>query len=325
MISMRSLLWMVNLAMLAGAAYGGGQLTAQLLRNALEDATPAASSTVQQAATSRPVEKMPLPAFQAVLDANMFKARRSELKPVQPIAEGAASAPPSAPAPPSTLHVMLTGTMIMGDRSFAMVADASGRNEQVYRLWDCLPAGENHPTRTCEPNQGKLVVVRGDNVVVKYLDERITLKLAEKPAPPPSPPPRAASAVPPSPATASVGGMEDTTPFPITREGNVMEVRVPNGEVEKAFENFSDVLKQARVVPFSTDSGSGFQIRNIRPGSIFQRIGLNNFDVIRAVNGDPITTADQALRLLTMFRNEKEITLDLQRRNEDIQLNYIIE
>jgi general secretion pathway protein C len=104
-----------------------------------------------------------------------------------------------------------------------------------------------------------------------------------------------------------------------------MEVRVPNGEVEKAFENFSDVLKQARVVPFSTDSGSGFQIRNIRPGSIFQRIGLNNFDVIRAVNGDPITTADQALRLLTMFRNEKEITLDLQRRNEDIQLNYIIE
>ncbi len=48
-------------------------------------------------------------------------------------------------------------------------------------------------------------------------------------------------------------------------------------------------------------------------------------DVIKSVNGEPISSADQALRLLTMFRNEKEITLDLERANEELQLNYIIE
>jgi general secretion pathway protein C len=78
-------------------------------------------------------------------------------------------------------------------------------------------------------------------------------------------------------------------------------------------------------VPYADDSGSGFMIRNIRPGSIFERIGLNNFDKIRAVNGEPITTADQALRLLTMFRNEREISLDLERKNQEVQLNYVIE
>ncbi len=100
---------------------------------------------------------------------------------------------------------------------------------------------------------------------------------------------------------------------------------VPSQEVAKAFENFSEVLKQARVVPYSGEAGQGFQIRSIRPGSIFQRIGLNNFDVIQSVNGQPITTADQAVGLLTMFRNEKEISLEILRRNQPLTLNYSIE
>jgi len=200
------------------------------------------------------------------------------------------------------------------------VAESGGRNQKVYRRKECLPGGESHPSRTCEPNQGTLVSIRKKHIVVEYQGQRQTIKLTDK-----SDKPAPVAAQRPSSKTKAAPSASGGTAFPITREGNELEVRVPQAEVAQAFENFSDVLKQARVVPYTGADYSGFQIRSIRSGSIFQRIGLQNFDVIKSVNGQPITTADQALRLLTMFRNETEISMDLHRRNEPLKLHYIIE
>ncbi|MCZ6748224.1 MAG: PDZ domain-containing protein, partial [SAR324 cluster bacterium] len=69
----------------------------------------------------------------------------------------------------------------------------------------------------------------------------------------------------------------------------------------------------------------GFQLRKIKAGSIFQRLGLRNNDLIQGVNGESLTTADQALRLFTVFRNEREIVLDIVRNDQPIQLAYTIE
>jgi type II secretory pathway component PulC len=214
--------------------------------------------------------------------------------------------------------------MIMGKNSFALVADAGGRNEKVYRLYECLPAADE-PTVQCSPTQGKLIGVRRSSILVRYQGQQLTFELAAKPTGTTAAVPPVAPRRPVRPPGAPAAAEGTAAPFPITQQGNVMQVRVPSAEVSKAFENFSEVLKDARVVPYTDATGSGFQIRSIRPGSIFDRIGLNNFDKIKAVNGEPITTADQALRLLTMFRNERELTLDLERQNQPMQLNYIIE
>jgi type II secretion system protein C len=329
MVPLRPLAWLIDLALAAALSYAVAALSMQMLERRLESDTPALAVAAPALQEQAEQEKIALSEFQPVLGANIFGARRSEVKSAAPAAPGNGSAAGAAP-PRVPLVVTLTGTMTMGDRAFAMIADASGRNEKVYRLWDCLPAAEDHPTRNCAPTQGKLIAVRKQRIIVKYQGEQLTFDLAQKPAS------MAAAVVPgarqplrpgPQPvAPASQGGAEGSgPPFPITQEGNVLQVRVPQAEVAKAFENFSDVLKQARVVPYSDETGSGFQIRNIRPGSIFERIGLTNFDKIKAVNGEPITTADQALRLLTMFRNEREISMDLERRDQKLQLNYVIE
>ncbi|MCZ6532450.1 MAG: hypothetical protein O7A08_05765, partial [SAR324 cluster bacterium] len=63
----------------------------------------------------------------------------------------------------------------------------------------------------------------------------------------------------------------------------------------------------------------------IVPGSIFARLGLRNSDVIKSVNGDSLTTADQALRMFTLFRNESEIALEIERGKKPLRLTYIIE
>jgi type II secretion system protein C len=321
MAPLRPYAWMVNLALAGATSYATATVSMQVLEQRLEAGAPLIVTAAPQQRERQEMRKLSLDEFQPVLAANIFGAKRSQVKPAAP-APAAGEAVPAAPGVP--LQVTLTGTMIMGERSFAMVADGSGRNEQVYRLWDCLPAAEDHPTRTCAPTQGKLIAVRARSILVRYQGERLTFDLSDKPAvvaAATGPKAVVRRAAPSGPPTEGAGG----APFAITQEGNVLEVRVPSAEVSKAFENFSEVLKQARVVPYADDSGSGFMIRNIRPGSIFERIGLNNFDKIRAVNGEPITTADQALRLLTMFRNEREISLDLERKNQEVQLNYVIE
>lgn len=103
-------------------------------------------------------------------------------------------------------------------------------------------------------------------------------------------------------------------------------MRIPNVEVEKAFENFAGIVNQARVVPYMVNGApQGFQIRKIVPGSIFERLGLTNGDIIKSVNGESLTTADKALRLFTVFRNEREINLEIERGSKPIVLSYIVE
>jgi general secretion pathway protein C len=103
-------------------------------------------------------------------------------------------------------------------------------------------------------------------------------------------------------------------------------MRVPSAEVGKAFENFAEITKQARVVPYTVNGATtGFQIQRIAPGSVFQRIGLQDNDIIKGVNGASVTTADQALRLFTLFRNEREVVLDIQRGPDTLKYSYTIE
>jgi type II secretion system protein C len=326
MAPLRPLAWLVNLALAAAVSFSAAALSMQVLERRLNASAPQVTAAAPVRQQEVVQQKLALSTFQAVLTDNIFGARRSEIKPAT--SPGGASAITSVVKVP--LVVTLTGTMIMGDRSFAMIADAGGRNEKVYRLWDCVPVSEDGPTRDCSPTQGKLVAVRRSRIWIKYQGDQLTFDLSDKRASP------VAAAVPlarpalrggPAAMAAPPGGAPEAAraPFPMTQDGNVFSVRVPNAEVSKAFENFSEVLKQARVVPYSDNTGTGFQIRNIVPGSIFDRIGLSNFDKIKAVNGDPITTADQALRLLTMFRNEREINLDLDRNGQKIQLNYTIQ
>ncbi|MCH8885864.1 MAG: hypothetical protein IIC13_04675 [SAR324 cluster bacterium] len=341
MISLRTGLVYGNLLLLGltsyhAASFGMERLGSELKRRTLPPSVRAVRVTGQSTRV-----KVLLREFQPILAANVFKAARTKKavarQPVTPSGIRPPTAGPSPPVQDPRPNLMLAGTMVFGRRSFAIVADGSGRNKRTYRPGECMPSSENPPNKECRATQSKLLAVLRKSIRVRYLENPVTLILNEKyntaapvnaatrfksrPGRSARPKlPRARPSVASRARPLSRGGV-----FPSVRRGDSIEVRVPAVEVKKSMENFASVLKQARVVPYTGKDGSGFQIRSIRPGSIFQRIGLLNFDVIKAVNGKPITTADQAVGLLTMFQNEKEITLDVRRRGREIKMNFIIE
>jgi len=55
-----------------------------------------------------------------------------------------------------------------------------------------------------------------------------------------------------------------------------------------------EFLSQALMVP---NAGGGFLVREIQPGSIYEKLGVRTGDVIRSVNGQPINNMDEVMKL----------------------------
>jgi general secretion pathway protein C len=113
------------------------------------------------------------------------------------------------------------------------------------------------------------------------------------------------------PLIATVKRVDDTT------------YEVPRATVEAWTADPGLVISGGRGVPV-VDVGeqSGFKLYAIRPGSAYAALGLQNDDVVRAINGTPLGSGDQILVLIA--RSTRQISLDLLRRGQSIILNYLI-
>jgi general secretion pathway protein C len=309
--ALRRALWGVVFALVALLGYVCAGMATWLLGHFLESRFPPPPPAAPRADAEAVRVRKPVAAFDSILTHNIFHARRSAAAAAETVSRG-------APAP---LRLTLSGVFIAGNTGFAFIVGPDGRSEQVYQPGDCVPRAGEQEGPDCTAGQGRLTRVLADRIVVTFGGQPTVFMLEQNPADTTGASGAAAGRAPAPEAPPAAGG-----PLPATRTGNIIEVHVPNAEVEKAFENFAEIVKQARVVPYSRDGVTvGFQIQNIAPGSVFQRLGLQNFDIVKAVNGESLSSADQALRLFTVFRNERDVVLDVQRQNEQLKLAYVIE
>jgi len=96
-------------------------------------------------------------------------------------------------------------------------------------------------------------------------------------------------------------------------------------EVDAQLNNLPTLLNQARVIPYFRDGkNEGYIIKAIDKGSLYEKLGLQNNDVIQQINGEPIDSPEKAFSLLKMLRNERNITLGLKRASAQKTLVYHI-
>lgn len=95
--------------------------------------------------------------------------------------------------------------------------------------------------------------------------------------------------------------------------------------IDKMLANTTDLATAARFVPSVKDGRpNGFKLYAIRPTSIFGKIGLQNGDTIKAINGMEMASPDQALAVYSKLRTASHLTVSLERRGETITLDYSI-
>ena len=103
-------------------------------------------------------------------------------------------------------------------------------------------------------------------------------------------------------------------------EGKFM---VDQREIASSTENLSQMLTQARALPY-VEAGKtvGFRISEIVPGSIYEKIGLLNGDVVQRVNSQDVDDPGKFFQLYQGLKDEKRISVDLLRNGQRQSLNY---
>ncbi|HWE23726.1 MAG TPA: type II secretion system protein GspC [Myxococcales bacterium] len=96
--------------------------------------------------------------------------------------------------------------------------------------------------------------------------------------------------------------------------------------VNGALTDLSQLATQARIVPsFKNGVANGFKLFSIVPDSLYAKIGIQNGDVIRRINGYEMNSPDKALEIYQKLRDANRIEVEIERRGETIRKSYSIE
>jgi len=213
------------------------------------------------------------------------------------VAEKAAPAP--APAAkkvaPSRLKITVLGTVVSDERSAAVVVMQGSSEQKLFFVNDTMSPGV------------VLKEVEADSIVVDNQGELERIELQKEKG-------GVASSV--TPIRQSNAAVPHT---PVSRQFS-------RNMVDRQIKNFPQLLSQARVIPhFSQGKSDGFTISQIVPGSLYEKAGLQNGDIIRKVNGSEVRGPQQAMEMFQSLQTAASIDVEIMRAGNVQQLHYDIQ
>jgi general secretion pathway protein C len=233
------------------------------------------------------VVREPLDGYRSIIDRNIFGTATKTIEEKQ-----AENKP--AQQPDITLLFDLRGT-VAGDvkYGFAIIEEKGTRKQRLVKINDVVSGA-------------KVVRIKRNALDVLVNDQVRTLKMAER------------SEAPIAPAVGA--GMPVAAVAPVVAGGSVV---ISRNEISSALADMGSMLRQAQVRPyFKGGVPDGFMITNIQPGSLYQRMGISNGDILQGVDGRRIQTADDMMSFLNTMKNASGMALSLQRGGKPQMLNY---
>ena len=193
----------------------------------------------------------------------------------------------AAPVPRST--IILLGTIAGGNRPIALTR--SGSETKILHLGDILADGS------------KVIAIARQLLKLRYPDG------SEQTILPPEIPSEEGAKVPGA-TTPAIRGSDNR--FAISR-----------AEAEKARSNLGELMKQARMEPHVVNGKTdGFEVKMIRPNTIFTALGLQVGDIVKEVNGLALDSPEKALQIFQQLREAQHIVVSVVRNNAPLSLEY---
>jgi general secretion pathway protein C len=215
----------------------------------------------------------------------------------------------NSPPVRTSLRLKLLGTLVAGapEWSFASIQDAVTQKTGTYMVGDAIQGAE-------------VLEIERARVIIKNNNRREFIDgTAGDGAPPSYVPPTAPSPGPPvasGPPGSNVLGQG-------IRATSENEYEIPRGDIDKTLANLNDVAMQARIVPaFKDGVAQGFKLFSIRPDSIYTKIGVQNGDVIRRINGYDLNSPEKALEIYSKLKEASRIDIELERNGSAVRKTY---
>jgi len=142
-----------------------------------------------------------------------------------------------------------------------------------------------------------------------------------------APPPAPATPTPAPATSGSAGGTKALDPAiakGIQKIGPT-EYNVDRGVVDKILENQADLMRQARIVP-EQENGKvvGIRMFGVRPDTLLGTLGMENGDRLQTINGFDMSSPEKALEAYARLRQADKLTISINRRGQNMNLDYNI-
>lgn len=283
--------WIADILVLSLLVYFGVNALITVLNNRLAP-TPAMQAEAVKLGEKPGADVRPLKDYAIITERHLFGGT----------SQGLAEPPPeeivldNMPVAVNSLGLKLVGTVVASkpEESSAIIEDRSTRKQEVYQEGDRV-------------KQALIKRILRHNVVINTGrgDEVLTMT--------------------PEESTGKTAASERARRAR-RRPAAGRSIRLDREELESQMANLNELMQQVRIRPYMEGrQPAGFLVSNIKPGSLFSRMGLRNGDVIQGINGETITTPDQAIELYEGLMEGGEIALEIKRGRRRQNLRYEVE
>ncbi len=290
--------WVLNLLFVGAAVWLLVYLCLAVFQDQLTFMPKSAASAKRGASPAVEAKSKDYKDYAVIPDRNIFNPGEKGLKLLPLGARGRAEAgiPGDGPKAMASGGYRLIGTITgPGDSSSAILQDGSGK-QALYRIHSDLGGA-----KIVRISRREVVIHRdgGEDEVLSLAETKSKLSF--------------------TPATTSAAA------------GDVVKKLAPNRfvvnreDVTKAVGNVNQFMTQARIKPFlQAGRPSGFTIGEITPGSLIDKLGVRNNDVIKKVNGQPINKPEEIFQAYSQLQRDGNIEIEIDRSGRAEVLRYEI-
>ncbi len=194
--------------------------------------------------------------------------------------------PEAAPEKKSELHLELIGTFVSPGTSQAIIEDQKKKTQEVFQVGEEIF------------DQAKLTKIMPNKVEIEHGGQKEFLIIDEN----------------------SIDGGEGSSDASADDEFVIDE-----GELNEALDNLPLLLTQARAVPyFKNGKAVGLRLFAIKTGSMYEKIGLKNGDILKSINDNSLADMSQAMKLFEKLREERSLSVVLERNRQEKRFSYSI-
>jgi general secretion pathway protein C len=283
-MSIQRAILLINLALITLGAYCGAGLFYQIW-SLQNQSAPIKTADQARPSSATTASAKPYSAYRVILQRNLFKTQQ---------AQGAVTQQSQfdlEDMEETKLQLKLWGTVTGNtQQSYAVIEDTQKREQNLYRVGDSVQ------------DATVKAILRAKVVLsVNGQDEVLAMEEMQEGGP--------------SRSIASRG-----RPPAAAGPSRAQRVSLRRNMIDQAIQDVGKLATEIRIQP----SENGLSLSNIKPNSIFRRMGLRNGDVLRSVDGQEIRSVDDALRLYESLKKSDNVTVELQRRGRNRTINYNI-
>lgn len=292
--------WVVHLLFIACVAWLSSYLCVVVIRDRLAiDPKPgsAGKSPSALAINPEPYEK-----YSPITERNIFNPaeRGMKLIPLQEKKAGGLTEEglKNGPVLPAGSY-LLVGT-ITGPQgySWAILQEKTSRKQQIYRIQGDIDGG-------------KILSVSRNQIQIERQGRIEILTFSEEDG-------GARASAKPSAGTSPSRGEE-------VKKMSANRYVVNREDVSAAVGDVNQFMTQARLKPyFEKGKPAGYSVSEIIPGSLMEKLGLKNNDVVKKVNGMLISKPEEIMQAYAQLQRDANIEVEIERGGRSEILRYDI-